>query len=160
MTLLCPHPPRPPLPCSLMYTGESVLDWFSHVQRCIGSLNPTWQTFPNSTRLTYLGVYDIRDGASVPVFPVPPLLAHACTQVYRFSQPYLADCEVHGGNLCCRWIQWSSVFLWLCLTCSVSEQRRREPGDRGVKMSPSNYDESGMLWVNKQTPLGMDWVWF
>ncbi len=56
-------------------------------------------------KLTYLSVYDSRDGASehtaspsppsflthVHRYPSPLLLAHACTQVYLFSQPYLTD---------------------------------------------------------------------
>jgi hypothetical protein len=62
----------------------------THVHRYIGSLNPTCQTLPNSVRLTYLGVYDSRDDSSeTGPSPSPPFLAHACTQVYRFSQPYL-----------------------------------------------------------------------
>jgi hypothetical protein len=32
-------------------------------------------------KLTYLSVYDIRDGV-----PVVPLLTHECTQVHRFSK--------------------------------------------------------------------------
>ena len=66
----------------------------------IGSRNPTWQTLPNSSRLTYLSVYDNRDGASEPTpspsppsslthvhriqshtLPTPTLLTIMCTQV-------------------------------------------------------------------------------
>jgi hypothetical protein len=83
----------------------------SYVHRCIGSRNPTCQTLPNSTRLTYLSVHDNRDDASClsphPPRPPPPRSvseegepmhlctcvsdAHTCTQVHRFSQPYLTD---------------------------------------------------------------------
>jgi hypothetical protein len=75
------HGASPSSPSSLTY-----------VHRCIGSRNPTRQTLTNSTRLTYLSVYDNRDDASEPTpSPSPPLLAHACTQVHLFSQPYLTD---------------------------------------------------------------------
>ena len=39
----------------------------THVHRCIGSRNPIRHSVPNFARLTYLSVYDSRDGAPEPV---------------------------------------------------------------------------------------------
>ncbi len=58
-------------------TSPSPPSSVTHVHRWIGSHNPTWQTLTNSTRLTYISVYDRRDGASAiskrpPPFPHTP----------------------------------------------------------------------------------------
>ena len=50
--------PPSPTPC------PSPPSSLTHAHRCIGSRNPNWHTWPNSVRLTYLSVYDSRDGAS------------------------------------------------------------------------------------------------
>ena len=49
----------------------------THAHRCIGSRNPTRHTVPNSARLTYLSVYDSRDGASSASSPLS-IYAHRC----------------------------------------------------------------------------------
>ncbi len=65
-----PFPPCPHRPHSRMHTGAS-------------DRNPTRHSVPTSARLTYLSVHENRDD----ILPVPTLLAHACTQVHRISQP-------------------------------------------------------------------------
>jgi hypothetical protein len=86
--------PPSPTPC------PSPPSSLTHAHRCIGSRNPNWHSVPNSARLTYLSVYDSRDGASEPApspsppsslthvhsipshtLPTPMLLTFMCTQV-------------------------------------------------------------------------------
>jgi hypothetical protein len=54
----------------------------THVHRCIGYCNPHWKSLSKSVRLTYLSVYDSRDGGSEPSPFVVPLLTHGCTLSY------------------------------------------------------------------------------
>jgi hypothetical protein len=54
----------------------------THAHRCIGSRNPTRHSVPNSARLTYLSVYESRDGVSEPASsPSPP---SSLTHVHRY----------------------------------------------------------------------------
>ncbi len=70
-------------------------------KRCIGSRNATRQTLPTSAKLTYVSVYDSRDGVSE--HAAPP------TQVHRFSQRNPTDsaylCETDVSKCVCqqRW---------------------------------------------------------
>jgi hypothetical protein len=42
----------------------NVMQWLTHVHRCIGSRNATRQTLPTSAKLTSLSMYDSRNGAT------------------------------------------------------------------------------------------------
>jgi hypothetical protein len=53
----------------------------THVHRCIGSRNATRQTLPISAKLTYLSVYDSRDGVSE--HGAPPSPSSSLTHVHR-----------------------------------------------------------------------------
>jgi hypothetical protein len=63
----------------------------THAHRCIGSSKPNWHTWPNSARLTYLRVYDSRDGASKPSpSPSPP---SSLTHTHRYIGSHNPNCH-------------------------------------------------------------------
>jgi hypothetical protein len=67
----------PPSPAPSLSPTSSL----THVHRYA-----TRQTLPTSAKLTYLIVYNSRDGVSEHTSSPSPPSSHTCTQVHRFSQ--------------------------------------------------------------------------
>jgi hypothetical protein len=105
------HVPSPSSPSS-----------FTHVRRCIGSLNATRERLPTSVKLTYLSVYDIRDDVSEDV--VSPSTPSSFTHVHRCigsrnttrqtfptsAKLTSANCHVRVSKQSCK--QGNRLILW------------------------------------------------
>jgi hypothetical protein len=116
MSLLNLYPPRHPPPHSWMHTGTSVLGTLPG-RRC-----PT----PGDWRIYVCMTKKQRCRFWVRTLPVIPLLSHVCTQVHRFSQPYLTigsrnptwQTLPNSGRLTDLQVGWRRSCLQTCLqTC-------------------------------------------
>jgi hypothetical protein len=115
MSFLSPNPPRPHPPRSHLHTG---------VCRCIASRNPNWHSWTNSVRLTYLSVYDSRDGVSeLSPSPSPP---SSLTDVH-IIQSHTLPTPTFLTFMCTQ-------VLW-CLVCLVRSRVTMTPNTRSTIFS-------------------------